>query len=39
MQGWTEGGTSVLNYNSLKIKLHPDRERCDESFLNPKIRQ
>lgn len=29
MRGWTEGGASVLNYNSLKIKLHPERERCE----------
>lgn len=39
MWGWTESGASVPNYNSLKIKLHPESKRCDESFLASEIGQ
>lgn len=39
MWGWTESGASVPNYNSLKIKLRSESERCDESFLTSKIGQ
>lgn len=40
MWGWTEGGASVLNYNSLKTKLHSESEIwSDESFLTSKIGQ